>query len=330
MKSSDAIYRDTVDSAEDFVPIALATIRPNSALSFDLYLRTGTENHPLLYRERHTPLEADDIARLIDRGIHSLFIAARDQAAYDELLRSEINEVLDDERIPAAERFSILQECAKTQIDEAIRSVSVDTTIKASQEVGRQIGKLLSGNDLLPGELFQMMRHDYYTFTHLINVSSYAVILAKQLGVTDGAELEAIAVGGLLHDHGKLSMPPTILNKKGPLTSAEKAVMQTHPQIGFVQLRDRPELTWGQLMMVYQHHEAINGDGYPVRCVGDEIDWHARLCAIVDIFDAMTCHRPYRSSMPVDEVNKHLLSLAGKKLDDEMVHCWIEAIRMKR
>jgi HD-GYP domain-containing protein (c-di-GMP phosphodiesterase class II) len=164
----------------------------------------------------------------------------------------------------------------------------------------------------------------------MFNVSTYCVALAKLLGVDDETELERIAVGGLLHDMCKLAIPPYILNKTTPLTPEERAVITGHPQAGFEKLRGQPGLEWSQLMMVYQHHEKLDGSGYPVQCVGDDIHWFAKLCAVVDIFDAMTCARAYRKPANMSDVVDHLERLSDGKLDKEMVDCWITTIRSTR
>ncbi len=130
-------------------------------------------------------------------------------------------------------------------------------------------------------DLFTILRHDWRTYTHSFNVASYCLLLAKALGIHDEQELEEIALGGLLHDVGKLRMPATLLTKKGPLTKSERQVVERHPADGFKQLSDRGDLSWTQLMMVYQHHEKIDGTGYPVRITGEDIHIWARLWAAV-------------------------------------------------
>ena len=118
------------------------------------------------------------------------------------------------------------------------------------------------------GEL-RCISPDYHTFTHSANVSYYCVMLAKELGITSENELNQIAMGALLHDLGKLEIPASILTKPGKLTDWEFDVIKTHPTVGFRQLCQRQDLNHAQLMMVYQHHERLDGTGYPVRIVKD-------------------------------------------------------------
>ncbi len=98
------------------------------------------------------------------------------------------------------------------------------------------------------------MSHDAGTYTHVMNVSTYCLALAEQLGIHDQQELEQIAIGALLHDIGKLYVPVEIINKNGPLSQQDWVLMRLHPQMGYRELCFRGDLDEGQLMMVYGHH----------------------------------------------------------------------------
>ena len=134
-------------------------------------------------------------------------------------------------------------------------------------------------------------------------------------------------MGAMLHDIGKRHVPPAILNKPGPLTKEEFGMIREHPYAGYVELCERDDVTFAQLMMVYHHHEKIDGTGYPVGVTGSEMHPWARICAVVDIFDAITGERPYRKPMSIPEAITHLDGIAGTHLDEEMVSCWTTAMR---
>jgi HD-GYP domain-containing protein (c-di-GMP phosphodiesterase class II) len=148
-------------------------------------------------------------------------------------------------------------------------------------------------------------------------------VLAVRLGNFDSVEVAQIAAGGILHDIGKRHIPLTILNKTSKLTDAEWEVIQQHPVTGYRELAMRDDLTEGQLMMVYQHHERLDGSGYPAGITGDEIHPWAKICAVADVFDAMTCQRSYRRAIPIAEVFSYLRRMAGIKFDEDIVDCWL-------
>jgi HD-GYP domain-containing protein (c-di-GMP phosphodiesterase class II) len=135
---------------------------------------------------------------------------------------------------------------------------------------------------------------DAYTGGHLWRVSQYAHQLAEAAGLS--AEMAFLsALGGFLHDIGKISIPDDILEKPGRLTESEYDVVKTHPGIGATLIQEHP---LGELALaaVHQHHERIDGRGYPDQLQGDQISIFARIVAIADAFDALTSTRPYRKA----------------------------------
>ncbi len=97
-----------------------------------------------------------------------------------------------------------------------------------------------------------------------------------------------------------------------------------HPTVGFEQLNFREDLTDGQLMMVYQHHERLDGKGYPVGVVDSEIHPWAKICSVVDVYEALTSYRPYRSPMPRKKVFEIMERDSGAAFDAEVLACWLQ------
>jgi putative nucleotidyltransferase with HDIG domain len=173
----------------------------------------------------------------------------------------------------------------------------------------------------LATDIYSVLHHDYSTFTHSTNVAFYAVLLARELGISR-QDYRRIAIGGLLHDIGKRHLQSNLINKPGGLTRQEYVEVQLHPRLGFEELATRSELNYGQLMMVYQHHERIDGSGYPTRVSGSEIHLWARLCSVVDAFEALTSDRPYRRSTSPQAAIEIMRRGAGTALDAELLTCW--------
>jgi putative nucleotidyltransferase with HDIG domain len=136
---------------------------------------------------------------------------------------------------------------------------------------------------------------DSYTFGHSARVGEYATTLAKTMGIA-ADELTAVRIGAYLHDLGKVRVPHEILNKPGRLEPGEMALMQLHPQWGLEMLAG-VEFPWDIRGIIRSHHEKIDGSGYPDRLRGDEISDAAQLICVVDVFDALTTTRSYRSAM---------------------------------
>jgi HD-GYP domain-containing protein (c-di-GMP phosphodiesterase class II)/putative methionine-R-sulfoxide reductase with GAF domain len=161
---------------------------------------------------------------------------------------------------------------------------------------------------------------DPYTQGHSQRVSDFAVAIAEELNLPQ-EEIYHIKIGGILHDVGKIGVPDAILKKPGRLTEEEMAEMREHPTRGYEIMRQE-ELRWllrAELPALLEHHERLDGNGYPQGLRGDEIQYIGRLVAVADVFDALTSDRPYRAGMPFDKAFAILSEVAGTELDPDCV-----------
>lgn len=162
-----------------------------------------------------------------------------------------------------------------------------------------------------------------YTWGHSERVTSYALDLARQLGLPD-AEQEVLRRGGLLHDIGKINMPDSILNKPGPLTAEEYDIVKQHPVQG-VRIVEPLRSIRDTIPLIRWHHERLDGKGYPDGLFGGAIPLLARVLAVADVFDALSSERPYRPALPQKECFRILRENAtGGGLDPELVRCFCE------
>jgi HD-GYP domain-containing protein (c-di-GMP phosphodiesterase class II) len=309
----------------DCFPVSTTSLGYLDAIDFNLYTLSGPGGSPLLFCRRGLDEFNAKLRSLGSRCPPTLYISDFDGGTYRAKLRENLPTLLADSTIAPGERFQILRSAVGEMIERTYRLVNVAEAVRHSHEVGRHVARVLTRSQLSPRAVFQIMDHDYTTFTHLLNVSSYAVLLAQSLGIHDESELEEIAVGGMLHDIGKRMISKQILNKPGPLTCEERNTVHTHAQAGYETLFRCKDLSFSQLMMVYQHHERWDGRGYPVQLVGREIHPMARLTAVADVFDALTATRPYRKAMRAAVALEFLRDHAGRHFDREMVSCWTAA-----
>lgn len=154
---------------------------------------------------------------------------------------------------------------------------------------------------------------DPYTGGHVWRVSQFAKLLAAKIGLPEDETIQ-VSLAAYLHDLGKVSIPDQILRKAETLTESEFAIIQTHPQIGGKLLSGHP-LADLVRAAAEEHHERIDGRGYPKGLRGEEIPLVSRIVSIADAFDAMTSTRPYRPGMSVDEALCRLEQGAGTQFD---------------
>jgi putative two-component system response regulator len=139
---------------------------------------------------------------------------------------------------------------------------------------------------------------DPYTAGHQKRVASLACEIAKQLGLSDDS-IDGIRMAGIIHDYGKISVPAEILSKPGALTQLEYGIIKTHPQVGYDILKGI-EFPWPVDKVILQHHERIDGSGYPQGLRKRGILLEARIIAVADVIEAMAYHRPYRPALGIE------------------------------
>lgn len=173
----------------------------------------------------------------------------------------------------------------------------------------------------------QMVGHkENYTFQHSINVSVICGVLGKWLGYT-GVALADLVLAGLLHDVGKTQIPLAILDKPDTLSDEEMKTMQTHAQLGYKLLKDNKELSPDVIHAVLQHHERMDGKGYPLQVTGDKLHQYARIVAVADTYDAMTSDRVYHKKMTPFEVVEIMSREMYDKLDPTICTVFLNNVR---
>ena len=157
----------------------------------------------------------------------------------------------------------------------------------------------------------------HWTAGHSERVTQYALEIATGFDFS-AQELSRLRQGGLLHDIGKIGVPPAILDKPGPLTEAELAVMQSHPEVG-ARIVESVRAFRYLVPLVLSHHELLDGSGYPAGLRGDEIPDLVRVLTVADVFDALTSDRPYRIGLSAESALEILVEGVGKKFDARAV-----------
>jgi putative nucleotidyltransferase with HDIG domain len=158
---------------------------------------------------------------------------------------------------------------------------------------------------------------DPYTAGHQKRVSELAFKIAEGLGLGEH-EREGILMASLIHDIGKISIPSEILSKPGRLSDIEYDLIKTHSQKGFDILKEI-EFPWPIAKIVLQHHERLDGSGYPDGVRGDHILFTSRILTVADVMEAISSHRPYRAALGVSKGVEHLQQYSGIYYDPEVV-----------
>jgi putative nucleotidyltransferase with HDIG domain len=168
---------------------------------------------------------------------------------------------------------------------------------------------------------------DSYTSGHQHRVCQLAVPLARELGLAEG-KVEGIRIASLIHDIGKIGLPTEILSKPTKLTDIEFSLIKGHSQIGYDILKSI-DFSYPIAQIVLQHHERINGTGYPNNLKGDKILLEAKIIGIADVVEAMSSYRPYRPALGIDVALEEISKNKGTIYDLEVVDMCLKLFKEK-
>ena len=179
--------------------------------------------------------------------------------------------------------------------------------------------------------LLRLTHYDYYTYTHSVNVGIYALwLLAEHFRDKADLDVHETATAYFLHDIGKCRVDPAIISKPGKLTEAEWAEIRKHPDHGYAILMEEKHLTPETTTIVLQHHERMDGRGYPKGLKGEQVHPYARVCGLVDAFDALTTRRSYKPALTHFEALKVMKDEMHLQFDPEIFKSFVLMCRRKK
>jgi len=168
---------------------------------------------------------------------------------------------------------------------------------------------------------------DPYTAGHQHRVALLSVAIAEEMGIPKD-QIEGIRMAGEIHDLGKISVPAEILSKPTRLTDIEFGLIKTHPRVGYDILKDI-NFPWPIAQMVLQHHEKMNGSGYPQGLSGEDILPESRILCVADVVEAMVSHRPYRPALGTDAALEEISKNKGTLYDRDVVDACLKLFKEK-
>jgi len=286
----------TAGDVVSYVPVELATLRLDTLKSFNLFMRVEQDNY-VLYLSHKNVLTQAELEKLAEKKIYKLYVSSEQESDYRHYVEEHLSEIVRDHAIPAEKKSRIVYETSTSVVEDVFREPRAETIQRSKEVISSTVSLILSDDDATR-KLMQLTSHDYYTYTHSVNVCVFSVALAKRVfpSMSDD-EFQRLGAGFMLHDIGKSRIPLSILNKPGPLDEAEWDLMRTHSAESANILKETGHLTNEARIVALQHHERIDGTGYPRKLRSREIHKFAKICAIADVFDALTTNRAYRDAM---------------------------------
>jgi HD-GYP domain-containing protein (c-di-GMP phosphodiesterase class II) len=242
-----------------------------------------------------------------------------------------------DERLPDLDVDDVIPEDLRLEAVQAIEGCfadirkqldetgKVNVNVDAVAEMSKSIVENLMSNKDLVVQLMDLRSLDSYTFAHSVNCCVLGVMMGQRLGLPE-PKLKDLATGLVLLDIGKCVVPAEILSKPGPLSEEEFAKVKEHSRAGFDALREVFNVSAHSKIVVLQHHERIDGSGYPKGLKGPEIHLYGQIAALADVFDALTSDRVYRKRLLPHEAIDVLLRSADRLFDRQLVTTFVANI----
>jgi len=241
----------------------------------------------------------------------------------EKLMTEELRQIIRNDALPPRKKAEAVYKQSIKILDNVFESPKAEV-IKESKQAIAEVADLILHDEDTGQNLLRLTSHDFYTYTHSVNVGILSIYLAKRLYSSDKHhDLRELGAGFFLHDLGKVRVAPEILNKPARLTELEMKRMRIHPYQGFKILEETGTLSEECRVICMQHHEREDGNGYPRRLKGDEIHDYARICCIADVFDALTAERSYKRSLsPFDALTvmgEEMLGFFHKEIFENFV-----------
>ncbi len=308
-----------------FVPIRLKVIKPSPKRDFDIYLLDETK--PVLLLGKNTPLEKD--SPILEYNSNFIaYIPANQLASYKKYISNNIDEILNDNTLSKKNKMYALYVSMIDNFENLVKNNDLSIAKNVSKDVGRFVAHAI--NDAVAISIFMsFIRSDIHNLAvHMFNVGVYASMLTKKMFEDLSLQkLEEISKGYFLHDIGMLKIDKKIVQKTTKYTPEEYEEIKKHPIYGVEIIKNELKIHSPIVeKIILEHHERKDGSGYPFG--KREINPFARICAMCDIFDAITSKREYKNELPkttfeaLKENREFFVSEFGREMYETFVTCF--------
>ncbi|HUO09503.1 MAG TPA: HD domain-containing phosphohydrolase [Phycisphaerae bacterium] len=317
-----------------YLPIPLDRLLIDALSGIPIYLHTGAGSSAsaaaprfTLYSSETARFSESHRARLHSVGVKFVYIPVSHHSRFQTQVEEHLISVATDPAVALNTKAALVYETSMELINEVLSEQDIAKNLPRLGKVSHAISTLVMKEGAAFSHLFATAQHDFYTATHMVNVGTWMTTLAFHMGIEDPALLNAACTAGMVHDVGKLYVPETVLNKTSRLSDDDWDMLRDHPTLGHDYLVKQGVTDEIALRVCLEHHERIDGTGYPHRIPGEQMHHMSRICAVVDSFDAMTACRPFRNKpKSIAEAVKILREETPSKYDKSIVDAWISLL----
>jgi HD-GYP domain-containing protein (c-di-GMP phosphodiesterase class II) len=304
-----------------FHPAPLATLRPFSGCSFELYLaipcRIG--HRYILYKAADIEFTERKRHELIENGVTILYVRDTDAGEYYQYVDRTIGQVLASDEISPQEKSQVLYEASHSLVKSTFERPDSPLLLSTNEKVVTHTVSAIASEPALLRTMVSLFAYDYSLYTHSVHVAVLGTGLLLEMGDRSEWEVRDSAMGFLLHDIGKSRVPAQIVRKPGMLSPWEIKQMERHPDHGVGLMQHQEVIRPAALQIIRDHHERLDGSGYPRQLAAPSLSVETRVCSAADVFDALTSHRVYKPAMSAYNALRNIFSRMSHELDHEVL-----------
>ena len=308
-------------------PVALDKFRPFSLINFDLYIKV--ENRFVLYKHRNITITKDDIHTLQENNVLYLYVQNKERKSFRQYAENNIEEILKDPTVSLNVKATYIYESAFNVVEDIFKEPRSEGNIQRARGIINHTVDFIFSDSGAFVNLLQIRAHDYYTYTHSVNVCTFSVALANRIGITNPTTLKEVGLGALLHDVGKSKIDSRIINKPSALSPSEWEEMKKHPLYGVEIVQGTEAGGETVFSVISQHHEKVDGSGYPQGLKEHQLSIYGKISSICDVYDAITTNRSYSVARTPMEAAQFMLS-RKENFDPTLLKHFFELFAFKK
>ena len=314
-------------ATRDYRPVPIGRLRPGMEMTVDVFLpRLDRANKTVtmsrILESGGGVISTKVLERLAMGGFGTVYFHVDDVPMFLRCLNENCRRLIEDPRVEPEVKAGLLYDNATQIIEQAMADPRLGENVKVGVEYVSDVTGFITSTPEGVKSLADVLSTDYTLYTHSVNVCLMTVGLAHFMGFGE-RDIIVFGSGSLFHDMGKRDIPQSVLTKPGRLDDDEWRLMKKHPSVGFDLLRTGAKLPAKALDMVIEHHENLDGSGYPRGLKGDQISRPGRIIRIIDAYDAITSKRWYKDAIkPFEAITIMRKEMAGQ-MSEKLLQAFI-------
>lgn len=312
--------------ATPFRPINVEFIDLASKEHFDIYYKAELSGEPTYVKFASSrPEHYEDVCAMMSSGKcgDTFYIREEDLFKYYHHATESLRTIVTSPAVPTPVKVKKVYEVSKGVMTEFFEYNTSSKILQSSDEVMEIMDNCMASTDVGFATISRVTSRDYYTYTHSVNVGLYCMTFGVKCKMPKTV-IKELGIGGMLHDVGKAELDPELINKNGKLTEEEFQIIQKHPVLGMSLLEKIGRYSPCVIHMAEQHHEKYNGGGYPKGLAADDISIHARICKIMDVYDALVTRRSYKKAMVPFDALTLMKTQMSYEFDEKLLDLFIK------